>query len=152
MDDTEKLYALIVEIRSNFNRLKRLADELHKDLAITAPMRAIMEYVAEHGEQPVPAIARAKGVSRQHIQVNVDALQNGGLVELRDNPAHRRSSLVALSREGHAAFAEIRRSEALVLEKLAEGLDAKDVAAALRVLRSLRKRLDRSEPEELSEE
>lgn len=142
MDASENLYALIVEIRSNFNRLRAFADGMHADLAITASMRAVMESVVDQGPQPVPEIARRKGSSRQHIQVNVDALCEKGLVELRENPAHKRSALVALTRKGRSAFEKIRAREALALEALADGLPDKDVKAALKVLRALRQRLD----------
>jgi DNA-binding MarR family transcriptional regulator len=145
-DASENLYALIVEIRASFNRLRAFADTMHADLSITASMRAVMESVFGQEPQSVPEIARRKGVSRQHIQVNVDALCEKGLVELRDNPAHKRSPLVALTRKGRAAFEKIREREALALEELADGLPERNVKAALKVLRKLRQRLEQSIP------
>lgn len=51
-DTAASLDELTPEIRANFNRLREFADEMHKDLAITASMRAVMEAVADRGEQP----------------------------------------------------------------------------------------------------
>lgn len=143
-DAAENLYALIVEIRSSFHRLRGFTDTMHADLSITASMRAVMESVFDQGPQPVPEIARRKGVSRQHIQVIVDALCDKGLVGLRENPAHKRSALVGLTDDGRAAFETIRTREAIALEALAGGLRETDVTAALRVLRTLRQRLEQS--------
>lgn len=145
-DAAASLYELIVEIRRNFNYLRAFAEAMHADLSVTASMRAVMETIFDQGPQPVPEIARRKGVSRQHIQVNVDALCGKGLAILRDNPAHKRSPLVTLSEKGRSAFENIRAREALALEALAEGLPEKEVQAALKLLRTLRQRLEQSTP------
>ena len=70
-----------------------------------------MESLADAGEQTVPQIARAKGVSRQHIQVNVDTLTKAALVALRDNPGHKRSPFVTMTKLGQSAFKVMRRRE-----------------------------------------
>lgn len=116
------LVAVIRNLRPCFHQLKALADRLHKDLGITASMRAVLESLAEGGEQTVPQIARTKGVSRQHIQVNVDALLDGRFVVMRDNPAHKRSPMVTLTKQGRLAFKEMQRREQVVLEELAAEL------------------------------
>lgn len=143
-DSAQDLYALIVEIRLTFNQLREFADAMHADLAVTASMRAVLETLFDAGSQPVPEIARRKGVSRQHIQVKVDALWDKGLVELRTNPAHKRSPLVALTRKGRVVFETIRGRETLSLEMLADGLPAVDIATSLRILKALRQRLEQS--------
>ena len=131
--DAAHLYELSRALRTSFNLLKGLAEEMHRDLGINASMRAVMEAIAVGGERPVPEIAREKGVSRQHIQVNVDALLGAGLAELWENPAHKRSPLVALTRKGRKTFKKVRRREAKTLERLAAQLppDAIETAAEL---------------------
>mgnify|MGYP000872391837 CR=1 FL=1 len=114
------LYQVIRHIRSGFNLLRALGDHLHRDLKVTAAMRAVMETLDEDGEQTVPQIARTKSVSRQHIQVNVDALLRMALVTLRDNPSHLRSPLVVLTSRGQSTFAAMRRREVDLLERLAK--------------------------------
>lgn len=137
-----KLYALIVEVRAAFNRLKSISDDMNRDLGITAPMRAVMETIADEGPLTVPGIARRRGVTRQHIQVSVDTLADAALVELKHNPAHRRSPLVALSRKGSAAYREIRARESHVLEELAGELPARQIEAATSTLEALNARLE----------
>jgi DNA-binding MarR family transcriptional regulator len=144
-DAAASLYRLIVEVRASFSRLRQFADAMHADLSVTASMRAVMEAVAEQGAQPVPRIARAKGVSRQHIQVNVDALRARGLVEAHENPGHKRSTLVALTPKGRNLFEEIRRRERAALEALVGGLRVEEIEAGARALSALRQRLEQAE-------
>ncbi|MBH0201018.1 MAG: winged helix-turn-helix transcriptional regulator [Nitrospira sp.] len=138
MSKAHTLYQVIRQVRSCFNQLKVLGDELHQDLGITASMRVIMESLADDGEQTVPQIARAKGVSREHIQVNVDELLSSTLITLRDNPAHRRSPFVALTKKGHAAFKEMRGRETKVLELLAHELGSEPLEKTAETLAQLR--------------
>lgn len=139
--EAERLDSLIVEVRTAFHRLKAVSDQMHRDLGITAAMRAVMETVADDGPMTVPQIARARGVSRQHIQTSVDSLAATGLVGLKENPAHRRSPLVVLTRRGKSVFREIRRRERAVLEALAGGLPARRITAARATLQTLNARL-----------
>ena len=41
-----ELMALIGQVRTCFNRLKALAEELHEDLGVNPSMRAVMETLA----------------------------------------------------------------------------------------------------------
>ena len=135
---TEKI---IGEVRHLFQVLKSLADSVHKDAGLTASTRAVMETVAG-GPRTVPDIARSKFVTRQHIQLLVDELARSDLVELRPNPAHQRSPLIALSRKGEALFASVRKREAPLIEQLATGLDARKAAATVQALTALRRRAE----------
>ncbi len=116
---TRQLYQCTRLIRSCFHQLKALGDELHKDLGVTVAMRAVMESLAEDGKQTVPQVAQAKAVSRQHIQVNVDELAKARLVTFQENPGHKRSPFVALTKKGTTTFAGMRRREARILEQIA---------------------------------
>src|SRR5262245_28999821 len=115
MTKAERLVALTRAVRGLFNRLKALGDDLHGDLTITTAMRAVMETLAEAGPMTVPQIAKSKGVTRQHIQLLADALSGGGWVTVKDNPAHKRSSLIALTEKGKRMFAKMRVREIPVI-------------------------------------
>ena len=82
-------------------------------------------------------MARARPVSRQHIQVIVDRLLAQGLVELRDNPAHRKSSLVALTTKGRQMMKTITAREGMVLPGIAARFSAEQFGAARETLRLL---------------
>lgn len=139
---TETLHQVTREVRACFNRLKAVADALHADLGVTAALRAIIEYLAENGPHTAPQIARAKGVTRQHIQVSADALVDAGFVQFVENPAHKRSQLMTLTEKGQVAFATMRKREAVILVQLAENHEAADLAAAANVLGRLHADLD----------
>jgi DNA-binding MarR family transcriptional regulator len=125
------------EVRILYHALVRLAGALHGALRVSAPMRAVLEFLQAQGPTPVPHIARSRGVSRQHIQAIVNELLREGLVELRDNPAHRRSCLVALTAVGDAAIAGIRDTERAVLGDAFSDVDTAEVRAASQTLRAV---------------
>ncbi|MBL9095338.1 MAG: winged helix-turn-helix transcriptional regulator [Alphaproteobacteria bacterium] len=137
MTKSEKMVALTGAVRGAFNRLKALGDALHGDLEITTAMRAVMETLAEAGAMTVPQIAKLKGVTRQHVQLLADALVAAGLAAVKDNPAHRRSSLIALTEKGRRAFAKMRAREAPIVEEIAAAFDVQDMERATAVLTRL---------------
>ena len=100
-------------------------------------MRAVMEQLALGGPQTVPDMARARSVSRQHIQVLVNALVDRGIAENRANPAHRRSVKIALTPAGDRLFDEMQADEIAWLDKLAGDLSARQIEAAHRALAKL---------------
>jgi len=136
--NAQNLYSLIREIRGAFHDLKAVSDRMNTDVDITAPLRAILEHITDHGPMTVPQISAAKNVTRQHIQTGVDDLVERGFVMLLENPNHKRSRRVALTEPGKAAFSTIRDREALLLTQLAERFDpiqlknATDTVAKLR--------------------
>jgi len=142
MTKTDKMVALTRAVRAAFNRLKALTDDLHGDLRITTAMRAVMETLSESGPVTVPQIARAKGVTRQHIQLLADALVKAGLAAVKDNPAHKRSSLIALTEKGKRAFAKMHAREAPVVQEMAWEFDERELERAIAVLERLAARID----------
>jgi DNA-binding MarR family transcriptional regulator len=141
-----KVYELIVEVRACFNSLAAAADELHSDLAVTASMRAVLEAVSASDEFTVPAIARTKSVSRQHIQVNVDALIAAGLLITRDNPGHKRSPFIVPTAKGRKVFAAMRRRELTRLSALARAFANEELSQAIATLRQLKEAVSVPQP------
>ena len=113
-------------------------ERLHADEQITIAMRAVLEFLVLHGPATVPQIARGRYVIRQHIQELVNALVERGLVEMADNPAHRRSKLTRLTPMGEETIERIRRREQRVYRKLDLGIRPTDIQRAERTLRSVR--------------
>lgn len=134
---TASLNEIVGATRLLFHRLRATADTLHAGLEITAPMRGVMESLWRVGPQTVPQLAAARPVSRQHIQTQVNALRDRGIVDIVPNPAHKRSSLIDLTAEGRRQFEAMLSREAAILESLAEGRDADDLAVTARTLTAL---------------
>ncbi len=130
------------EVRLLFHSMAQLADAVHDERAVNAPMRAVLEYLDRNGDATVPRMAQARRVSRQHIQVIVNDLADAGLVALHDNPAHQRSRLVGLTPSGRTSIDEMLKTERRLLEDALVDLHETDLTAAHDTLRSLRHRLD----------
>jgi DNA-binding MarR family transcriptional regulator len=143
----KQVSTIIIAIRACFGRLRSVADALHADVGVTAAMRAVMEALFDGDEWTVPALARDKRVSRQNIQVIVDALAAAGLVAFADNPSHKRSSLVVLTKRGRSTFIEMRRRERAVLRAVAEVLTPDTAEATLKTLVAMQRRLEKMERE-----
>lgn len=111
-------------------------NDLHKDLGVSARMRAVMESIGE-GKKTVPAIASEKEVSRQHIQTIVNELLAAGLVRKMDNPDHKRSPLISLTESGATAMAQITKREADLMPKIASELKHLPLATTADVLEEL---------------
>lgn len=142
-DPAEALAALTLETRLLFRSLRRRADELHADAGWhTAARRSVLLELQERGPQPVPELARSRGVSRQDIQTRMDRLRDEGLVSARENPRHRRSPLFELTPFGREELARLLRRERGSLARLAEGLPAARIRAAVRTLALVRGRIE----------
>lgn len=124
-------------VRRLFHQL-RAVSELVSPAAdgFTASHRAVLESLYS-GPQTVPSLAKARPVARQHIQILVNKLLELGLVETRANPAHRRSSLVALTTAGKRRFEAIRKAEGALLRRVTLPLSAGELLDLARRLELL---------------
>jgi DNA-binding MarR family transcriptional regulator len=109
---TTAFEALTREVRLTFHELRAAAETLHDDPdGLSSAHRGVLESLSGAGPRTVPELARARPVSRQHIQVLVNRLLELGLVTATVNPAHERSSLIALTPSGIKRFETMRRRE-----------------------------------------
>jgi len=139
------LGTLFDETRLLFHRLKAAAAALHGQGESSAGRRGVLYDLARGGPQTVPQMARARPVSRQHIQALVNELAADGLVALADNPAHKRSHLVRLTPAGTALVDDMRRRETALLRRLDPEATVAEVAEASRTLRRVREAIERIE-------
>ena len=79
-----------------------LAETLARPVGLTAAWWQVLGAVLP-APLSVAGIAREMGITRQSVQRIADLLVDRGLVEYRDNPAHRRAKLVAPTDAGRAA-------------------------------------------------
>lgn len=119
IDDREqRAYEVTWLIRRLFRGMAATANQYLAEAGLTAAHRAVMEFLYPDTELSVPDIARRYDVSRQHVQVTVNALLAKGLLRSVENPQHRRSRLIRLSAAGRNRFDEIRRDEASVIARV----------------------------------
>lgn len=139
----EEIQAFIEEVIQTFRRLRILSSEIHGEGFPIPGQRGILMDLANQGDQTVPEMARARGVSRQNVQVLIDRFLDEGLVEMANNPAHKRSRLVRLSPAGKDLVRKMRQSEARALKSLGLKIPAKQVRKAAGVLRTMRSGLEK---------
>ena len=137
----DQTYEVTWLIRRLFRAMAARADQYLAEAELTAADRAVMEFLTTSDALSVPEIARRYNVSRQHIQVTVNALLAKGLLRSIDNPKHKRSRLVRLSSLGRDSFEEIRRNETAVIEEVFADIPDESLAITQDTLASVLKRL-----------
>lgn len=85
----------------------------------------------------VPQIARVLGVTRQNVQRIANLLVEDGAAEYRENPDHRGSPYIILTRRGHAALEAITSAAAGHHARLVRKLSSSEVVSLRRGLRRL---------------
>ena len=146
------LTGLILDLFRLNSRVLASGDRLVADLGLTSARWQILgSIVAAERPQPVAWLARDLGANRQNVQRIVNDLVTEGLVGFAANPHHRRAQLVVLTDKGRSTYEAAMRLQAPWVNGLAEGLTAKDLETAHRVIAALRRKLeDNGEADERS--
>src|SRR5262245_2019823 len=132
------LNLLINETVLMFHRLRIVADQIHHHGEMSAALGISQRSLDKLGEQTVPQTARARSVSRQHVQSRVNELVEEGLVELTPNPAHKRSPMARLTPLGKKTVDAMNQNEAKLLSKADLGASDNDLRKAAETLRTVR--------------
>lgn len=132
-----RLYEVLQQVRPLLLNSARVVETSVKPLGLTVGMRAVLEVLAATGPATVPAIAGRLDLPRQGVQRHVNDLIEGGHVESRTNPGHRRSVLIALTDAGSELIGRITDDERRHLSHMAADCTAQEIAAALKVLQAL---------------
>jgi DNA-binding MarR family transcriptional regulator len=103
----EAIADLMLEVAQFFFRLRAVGQKTGLITSWGGGAFGFMRSLALLGPLTVPQIAQMRPTSRQRMQRLADELAVEGLVEFIDNPRHRRSKLVRLTRKGDARFREL---------------------------------------------
>ncbi|MFZ1624995.1 MAG: helix-turn-helix domain-containing protein [Gammaproteobacteria bacterium] len=98
------------------------ASERAADLDITPPQWQAL-ILAAGQPRTVSQYARRLGTQRQNVQYTINSLVKRGLVELTDNPDHRRSPLIRLSSNGKKLLAKLRHRATDLSRQFTDGID-----------------------------
>lgn len=133
--------ALLAEVNGLAAELRKPMTVAGRTTSVPAGERSILQALGEQGPRTVPEIARARGTSRQSVQMLVNRLKGQGWAELNVNPAHKRSALVCLTAEGKALLDEVTVGQTTLLQARLVGLSETDVIHACGLLRQVRRAL-----------
>jgi DNA-binding MarR family transcriptional regulator len=98
----------------------------------------VLRTLVQEGALTVPQMAAARPVSRQHCQTIVNGLAEQGLVEFLDNPRHKRSKLVRVTKRGRTRFESMKMQFTEAAGVYAPHFSAAEVHAATDVCRRAR--------------
>jgi DNA-binding MarR family transcriptional regulator len=133
-----ELRAVVDETIALFHRLRWVAEQIYGEEGRSTARRGVLRGLLRYGPQTVPAMARTRGVTRQHVQEVVDRLVADGLAELLPNPAHARSRLVRATPRGAEIVGRMDRTDDRVLGAVRGGIHTKDLETTARTLQAVR--------------
>lgn len=134
-------YQITWLIRRLFRGMGQLSNKRLESVGITAADRAILEFLYPDRCLSVPEIAERYRVSRQHVQVTINVLLERKLVRTIQNPRHKRSPLISLTKSGHELFSGILRDDAETIETWFSGISKAERKQTRRLLETLLQRL-----------
>ncbi len=134
---------LLAEAGALDRRLRRLRSAVDGEAVPSGARGAVLMELARLGPRSVPQLARARSVSRQHVQALVNGLAEAGYVERVENPAHRRSPLIRMAPRGARAVQAMERAAGAGLAAVEGAPSEGELRRAAGVLRALGKALDR---------
>lgn len=83
-------------------------------------------------------LAEAVGIQGATLTHHLNAMEAGGLVTRRRDPANRRIHQVELTEAGEALFHQLREAVVAFDQRLRAGLSEKDISTFVKVLAALR--------------
>ena len=136
---------LVLETFRLNGRLLAYGDRLVKPINLTSSRWQVLGSLPRN-RATVSEIARYMGLQRQSVQRTIDVLCKEGLVELVDNPNHRRARLAVLTAKGWDTIAEANKARDRWRKRMTASLSKGELETAYQVLRRIRRELgDRSE-------
>jgi DNA-binding MarR family transcriptional regulator len=128
---------LMLEVAQYFFRLRALGQKTGLFTSWGAGTIGFMRSLALIGPLTVPQIAQMRPTSRQRMQRLADELADEGLVEFTDNPRHRRSKLVRLTRKGEARYRELSARFLAMASSMGADLSETDIRKTIEIVRRL---------------
>jgi DNA-binding MarR family transcriptional regulator len=133
----EAVAELMLEVAQCFFKIRALGQKTGLITSWGGGAFGFMRSIALLGPLTVPQIAAMRPTSRQRMQRLADELAADGLVEFVDNPKHRRSKLVRLTRKGDARYGELKGRLLTIASTLGVALGEADIRDSIEILRQL---------------
>src|SRR5580698_7504168 len=136
---------IVADIYELAGRLRHYGEAIAQTIGQTQARWQVLS-AASGTPHTVPQIARVLGVTRQNVQRIADLLVAEGSAEYRDNPDHRASPHLILTKRGHATFEQLMKAAGGYHARLARKLSSSDVVSLQRGLCRLLEMLDDVDP------
>jgi DNA-binding MarR family transcriptional regulator len=134
---------LSIEIFRLNGDLLAAGDALVADIGLTSARWQVLGAIAlSPAPLPVAHLARNMGLARQSVQRIANDLEAEGLLRFAPNPHHQRAKLALLTERGRKAYDAAMKRWQPRAAALGRSLKHVEIAAALEVLRTIRRRLE----------
>jgi DNA-binding MarR family transcriptional regulator len=133
----EAVAQLLLDIAECFFRIRAAGQKTGLITSWGGGAFGFMRSLAMLGPLTVPQIAEMRPTSRQRMQRLADELAADGLVEFMDNPKHRRSKLVQLTRKGAARYREMSARFLAMASAIGGELNETEIRKTSAVVRQL---------------
>jgi DNA-binding MarR family transcriptional regulator len=134
---SEAIADLMLEVAQFFFRIRAVGQRTGLITGWGGGAFGFMRSLVLLGPLTVPQIARMRPTSRQRMQRLADELAAEGLVEFVDNPKHRSSKLVRLTRKGDARYREMSARFLAIASTMGGALSEADVRQTTEIVRQL---------------
>ena len=136
---------IVADIYELAGRFREYGEAIAQTVGQTQARWQVMSAASDRPHS-VPQIARVLGVTRQNVQRIADLLVAEGSAEYHDNPDHRASPHLVLTRSGRTSLGQLTKAAGGYHARLARELSPADVASIHRGLRRLLEALDEIDP------
>ncbi len=133
----EAVAELMLEVAQCFFRIRAFGQKEGFITSWGGGAFGFMRSLALLGPLTVPQIAQMRPTSRQRMQRLADELAADGLVEFIDNPKHRRSKLVRLTRKGETSYRDLNARLLAIAATMGGDLNEPDIRRTTEVVRQL---------------
>ena len=133
----EAIAELMLEVVQFFFRIRAVGQRTGLITGWGGGAFGFMRSLALFGPLTVPQIARMRPTSRQRMQRLADELSAAGLVKFIDNPKHRRSKLVQLTRKGNERYRELNARFLVIASTMGGALGEGDIRKTTEIVRQL---------------
>ena len=133
----EAIAELMLEVAQCFFRIRAVGQKTGLITNWGGGAFGFMRSLATLGPLTVPQIAEMRPTSRQRMQRLADELSAEGLVEFIDNPKHRRSKLVRLTRKGEARYEKLTARLLATASTIGGDLSEAEIRTTARIVRRI---------------
>jgi DNA-binding MarR family transcriptional regulator len=134
---SEAVAELMLDIAQCFFRIRALGQQEGLITSWGGGAFGFLRSIALRGPLTVPQIAQMRPTSRQRMQRLADELAEEGLVRFVENPKHRTSMLVELTRSGQARYRAMHATLLSMASTMGGALTEAEVRRASEVVRQL---------------
>jgi DNA-binding MarR family transcriptional regulator len=133
----EAVAELMLDVAQCFFKIRALGQKTGFITGWGGGAFGLMRSLALLGPLTVPRIAQMRPTSRQRMQRLANELAAEGLVEFIDNPRHRSSKLVQLTRKGDARYRVLNAQLISIASTMDVALDEADIRKTIEIVRRL---------------